>query len=408
MSFNKPQMSNQVVGFGGSMMQVAADAARKRKRGGSSRPYWADAFKPNEMVADTIRLVPGDYTTLRVGDNDQLYEVHTEWWEYIEHYHGVLQRSGICSAGPHAYGKPSLRQPCHGCDIDRAAYEERKAAGKKGRGPISKSRKYAVNVIDMGVFHKVPQLDDKGYYKMNEKTGQPYLRWSKCKGVGCQECQISQENKRGRIQPWHMSRAHFLSLLGYARSIGTCCTTCLGRGVISTVSWHCGNPQCGAVVFDMATTTANLEQIMEIVNKPYHCMHCGTTMFPVERIRCVNCEARGTQPRRATIFDVDMQVRAVRTGDGEQTNLMVEATSDPKPIDQEFQELLQYAPDLSKLCSPTPLEEQARIWHRHAQPHMQQPPAQPQQYAQAYGQPPQGQQPQGYAPPPQGWPGQGQ
>jgi hypothetical protein len=362
-AFNKGAMPTNLGNFGGSTTQRAANATRPReKTNKSGRPYWADVYKPNELVPDNIRLVEGDYITQRPTTDGQLYEEHTGWIERVEHYHATFGRGGICSAGPHVFGDRQQRKPCHGCAIYWDAYEQNKATGQKNKGPISISPKYIFVAIDMGLFHKVPQVGKDGQYRMNKK-GEPYMDWVKCPGMGCQN-HNAQESRKGSIRPWPMSKAHFNCLLSYSDSIGTCCTTCGGRGVISTVSWHCGNPECGNMLFDMQNTTASMQQVLDIVNKPYHCPTCGVMMYPVEQISCANCAPSGMQPRRATFFDVDMQVKSVRTGDGNQTNLQVLATSNPKPIDPEFQDLLQYKPNLEVRFAPTPLKEQARIWHR--------------------------------------------
>lgn len=407
-AFGKGPIPANLENFGASTSQQAANATRRTSSGrrGGGRPYWADIYRPNESQIDTIRLIKGEHDTYRVDDNGELYLDKTPWLECVEHFHGSYQRGGLCSGGPYVFTDRTKRSPCHGCDIDWEAYNEQRATGSKIRSPISKSKKFVFTVVDMSLYHKVPQIDPvTGQYKLNPTNSQPYLDWDKCKGVGCPGCRSAAESQKGRVLPWPMSKAHFINLQSYGDSIGTCCLVCKGRGVISTLSWHCRNPQCGSMIFDLHNTTATIDEINSVVNKPYTCQVCGSTMYPIEQIHCANCSSRGVQPQRATIFDVDMQVKAVRTGNNEQTNLNVHATSDPKPLDPEFQGLLQYAPNLEKRFAPTPLDEQARMWHRQplpqSQTHQPQYPTQrvnPQQYAQPYGAP--AQQPQPMQQPP--------
>lgn len=104
---------------------------------------------------------------------------------------------------------------------------------------------------------------------------------------------------------------------------------------------------------------------------------------------CSGCAVKGTQPVRATIYDVDLQVQAVRTGENDNTILTIVGMTDPKPIDPVFQDLLQYKPDLSKRFAPSTLEEQSRQWGAPAvqnQPVGSPPP--PQSHVQSYGQAP--------------------
>jgi hypothetical protein len=249
------------------------------------------------------------------------------------------------------------REPCIGCDI----FWE----GSKGNRAISMSNKYAFNVIDMGVFHKVHQVDQKtGGFRINQKTNEPYTEWVKCKGVGCDVCQVALETKQGHIQPWPMSKTHFDSLQGTVQHISKGCTTCGGREVIETVMWQCGNPQCGELLFDISNTTATMDQILDVVNRPYSCRRCGVTAYPEEVIQCANCTPAGNQPRRATLYDVDLQVKAQPTGEGKQTLLIVLATSDPKPVDPQFAPLLEGKIDLAKKFAATPIAQQEKKWKR--------------------------------------------
>lgn len=346
------------------MAQKAANATRKRQGGGSrggGRPYWSDAFKPSQIRPDIIRVVPLQVMTQRAED-DVLVEEVTPWVEYIEHYHGGLSRSAICSGGPFRNNK-KLREPCYGCDIYWSDYTTRKAEGtlKTKHGKISFSPKFAFAVIDMGTFHKVPQTDEQGHVK-NNQSGEAYTNWEKCVGQGCQGCKVAIETKRGHAQPWPMAKAHFNQLNGTAEYIGGCCTTCGGRDVISTVMWQCGNQQCGELIIDIASSSMTLEQIQELVYKPYTCRECQTTNYPEEVIQCTNCTQTGRDPIRATIFDVNLQVKLQKTGDNDSTALQVLSFSDPMPIADEFHHLLEAMPPLEKRFAPTPLKQQADLF----------------------------------------------
>jgi hypothetical protein len=384
--------------YGGNLSQRAANATRRRPRGsGGKGEYWTDTFKPHESVPANVRLIQVECIAHRTDEASNVYEEKTPWKEFREHYHGHYRRSGICSGGPLFFDR-NRRSTCHGCDI---FWESPAAKGKKR--PISMSDKFAFAALVMDPFHKVPQLDERGQFRMNANTNQPYTEWERCLGVGCPSCRNAIETMQGRMQPWIMSKSHFNNLNAYSDRLG--CLTCGGRAtpdnkpVISTAFWQCGNPNCRQLIFDMSSTTATLEQIQGVVNKPYTCPFCQTTTYPEEVIQCANCTPAGQQPQRATIFDVDLQVIAPRTGDGEQTVLIILASSDPRPINPAFNNLLQYTPDLEAKFAPTPLEEQASRWQRNVQPS-----AQPQMYAQSYGAVP-GMPGTGMAPQPMAYPG---
>jgi hypothetical protein len=229
---------------------------------------------------------------------------------------------------------------------------------------MSRSDKYAFTAIDQGLFHKVPQVDrESGQVRTNPKTHESYTEWVKCSGRACQGCQTALEHRYGYLQPWIMAKTHFNALNAMAPAIGTCCATCSGRSTIQPVSWHCGNPECATMIFDMRTSTATDEQIAQVVNAPYACRACQQTYYPSEQIVCANCTPNGWQPVRATIFDVDMHVQTPRTGENNSTVLQVVGMSDPKPLDQQFQDLLQYKPNLSQRFTADSLETQRQLWH---------------------------------------------
>jgi hypothetical protein len=308
-----------------------------------------------------VRLIAGEYTVIKSNEKGELFEEILEWWECKEHYHGGLKRGGLCSAGPLFMDRKN-REDCYGCDI---FWEGKDPNGKR---KISMSDKFVFATVDQGLFHHVPQVDFKTQqYRMNEKTGKPYMEWAKCTRQGCTHCNTAEESKYGQIKPWPLSKTHFNTLNGYAEGIGTCCVTCSSRGVdsrgvIETAMWQCSNSECGEMIFDMSNTTATIEQIKDVVNDPYTCRACGQTQYPEAVIQCKNCTPAGLEPVRATIFDVDMQVRVQKTGDGDQTALIIEGTSDPQAMDPQFDELLQYKPNLEKRFSPTTLQKQADLW----------------------------------------------
>lgn len=401
MSYGKdPSQLNNIPGYGGSFSQRAGNASRRRQKTSSdnNRPFWADTFKPQEMIPIWGRLIPVECKITRADDNNNLYSEPTQWYEYREHFHGRHKRSAICSAGPLHFLK-NHRDPCLGCDI----FWSTPKAGKGERKIISRSDKYAFVFIDMSNYHKVPQVDDAtGQYRMNTETNQPYLHWVRCAGYGCQACHTAYETRAGYIQPWTMSKAHFNALNAYADGISTCCLSCNGRGSITPISYTCAG--CNGMIIDTRNTTANQNQVRELVSQHYHCRTCNTVAYPVEILQCRSCQS----PRRASIFDVDINVMVTRTGDGDQTALILQNTTDPKPLDPQFHDLLQYTPDLMKRFAPSTLEYQAEQFQvAIGQGQAQQPVTHPQPvvYAQPYGQAPAPApmqvQPQQYQPVPQ-------
>lgn len=346
--------------YGGNARQQAAAASRQKKHsvsGGSRRPYWSGAFKPSTSVVSRVRLLKGEYEHLRDNGNGGLYKEILPWQEYREHYQATSHRGALCSGGVFFMDR-NRREPCLGC-------EEFWDGRAKNKRTMSMSNKFAFNVVIEQLFHKMPQLDAKtNQYRMNPKTNAPYTEWERCRGLGCIGCQTQAETRQGSVQPWVLSKEHFNQLDAYSEYIGNGCTTCGGRSTVSTVMWVCGNPACGELIFDMQNPALAAEQIKEITLGIYDCQTCHTSAYPEEVIQCAVCTPSGGVPVRATIYDVDMDVKLQLTGDGDKTSLIVLAYSDPKRLDTQYADLLQYQVPLEKRFAPTPLTEQASIWNK--------------------------------------------
>lgn len=362
--------------FGGSFSQRAANATMRQPGGKGGRAYWADVYKPHKIVPSNVRLVPVECTNLRLDNDKNEFTTKDPWKEFYEHFHGHYRTSGICSSGAAPFVKGPHKRPCYGCDEYWSKPKKQKT--------ISLTPKYAFAALVMEWFHKVPQLDEYGMPRVGSQ-GQPYTRWERCLGQGCPHCRNSLENVYGRVQPWPMSTGHFETLNEHAERAG--CLTCGGsraadgRPIISTAAWKCGNPNCQQPIFDMYNLTVTIEEMKKVVSQPYRCPYCQQVTFPEEVPYCANCSPAGQMPVRATIFDVDILVRAPETGEGSKTRLDIVASSDPRPINPQFAELLEkYTPDLDKIFVPTPLEEQAKLWRYNA-------PQMPQQSVQTYVQP---------------------
>lgn len=422
MAFGKdPQSLNPVAPFGGNFHQKQQAAMRKPKRTGHNVPHWVDQFKPNDVVADTIRTVPVICRVSRVADNEQLYEEDVPWYEYSEHYHGSFKKSSICSAGSFRFFRDK-RDPCYGCDIYWEDFTIRKAIEKeKGIKPNNPKRvnlrdMFALCVIDMALFHKMPQADENGQIQFNPNTKEPYWEWQKCRGVGCHGCMQGTESKQGRMLTWPMGKNHFTALNGYAEYIGNCCAVCGGRDCMDWQLWQCGSPDCGHPIIRKASTTYDMRQIKEITSQPFHCKQCNMVVYLQEVVTCTRCSLQQMMGARATIFDVDLQVKTQRSNDPNtnQTQLIIPAFSDPRPVAPAYAELIKKPIDLKARFSPTSLELQAKLFNYTPPQAQQQAPQQPQdpaQYAQPYGQQGMMQQPQQpqqfYQQPPYGGP-QGQ
>lgn len=369
MAFGKDE-SNKAH-LGGTFGQRAAYSGRRpeRRGGEGGRSYWADNYKPSAIL-DTIRIVPAEYPTQEVDPvTGQLNDTTLPWYYVREHFHGGLQRGGLCSAGPF-YMSKEKREPCYGCEIHWEDFAERKrirdTTGQRVTNPnrMSMTDKYVFTIVDMATFFKTEQLDANGQVRTNQQ-GQPFMEWKKLTYPN-DPAAAGRELKYGATLPWPMNRPQFdmLQLFNEA-NVGKSCAGCGTYGnsmtpAVTETAYVCSN--CRRTVVDIATSTLTPLQRQELMKAPYTCQHCGVRAFMTELLQCFTCVQRGTEPRRASIFDVDIQVQMQKNpSDHTKQQLVILSYSNPRPIDPHYLHL--YVPlDLPAKFKPTPLEEQRKLW----------------------------------------------
>lgn len=373
MAFGKdPRGADGIAVFGGGTMSQRdnfrkhAQEQAKAERGSSSVPYWTDTFKPPQTHSRLGRFIPGQYKQLYTDDGETSYETTLEYYIYQEHFNAQVRKGAICSAGP-LFRNKKKAEPCLGCKIFWEDYEVRrakKARGDNSKGPNRMSLRtcYAFNWYDYGLFIKLPRTDEKGEAVMNRSTGQQYYDWVMAPPNDPMQSQY--ESKWGKLLAWPMSDTHKGQLFKYMdMTIVNDCVTCGNRGSIVCVMKVCGNPQCRQPIYDPTNTTLNMEQREKIDSVPYTCPHCGQCLFVDEVISCQACAQHGLQPKRANIFDVDLEIIAVPTGTGMQTNLQFLNRSGPRPIPLDPEIVKTIKPiDLVQKFAPTKNEKQSELW----------------------------------------------
>jgi hypothetical protein len=370
----------------GTLSQRAAyarkqDSGRREGGGGKGKQYWMDNFHPSE-TPDTIRCIYGEYPVQEIDESSgDLMESTLPYFPIIEHYHGGLKKGALCSAGPYHMNKLK-RSPCEGCDMFWQDYEERaqksRELGQKVQNPkrISKSNKFVLTILDPGDFFETEQLDRTGQVKLNAQ-GKPWMNWRKLRYPN-DPAAVGRQIKQGMVQPWSLNRTHFDLLQAYSDSnIGMCCSGCGTWGhamspMLQTLSYNCQN--CRTKVIDMKTSTLAPNQIKEIINHPVQCQSCGTRNFVEEVIHCPSCQQKGTTAKRASLWDVDIQVQITKSiDDPNKQTLIINGYTAPMAISPQFVDIAKPL-DLPAIFKPTPLEEQRLLWgiaQTQAAPHAQ-------------------------------------
>jgi len=373
MAFDKPtENKNRLQG---TLSQRAALSHKRENSGrepssGKGRKYWMDNFQPNEM-ADTIRCLFAEYAVEEVDESTgDLVESVAPFFTFIEHYHGGLKKGAICSAGPHHMNR-NKRTPCEGCDIFWVDFAERKRLseqmGTKVQNPnrIGKSTKYVITILDPGEFFETEQVDFRtGQAKLN-REGKPWMEWRKLRYAN-DPAAVGRKIKRGKVMPWVMNKTQFDLLTNYAENnIGTCCSGCGEWGhamkpTIQTIQYTCQG--CTGVLIDMQTSTLAPNQIKELVKLPIQCSHCGTRNFAHEVVHCPTCVVKGTAAKRASLWEVDINLNLVPAADDpKKRNLVLNGYTAPTAIDPQFADIAKPM-DLVSIFKPTPIEEQRALW----------------------------------------------
>lgn len=373
MAFGKdPRGAENVIPYGGGTMQQR-DALRRTKQKearaqrGSGAPYWKGTFKLPQEFSRLGRFIAGAYPNTYSLDGETTQTDTLEYYIYAEHFHGASRRGAICSAGPF-YANKKKAEPCAGCQMfweDVRERQAKKARGDRSKGPNRMSRRdmFAFNWWDYGLWLKLPRTDVDGNVIINPNTNQPYTDWEMAHPSDPRQAQY--ESKWGNLVVWPMSETYKDQLFAYAdRTICNDCATCGSQGTVVAVAKVCGNPNCGRTVYDPQSTSMSVEKQRKIDATPYRCEHCGEELFLREILSCRVCGQYGAAPKRATIFDVDLELIAVPSGDGKQTNLQILNRSNIRSIQVADPQILSSIKplDLITKFKPTPLEKQHELW----------------------------------------------
>jgi hypothetical protein len=336
-----------------AMTQVHRGNGGGNRGGGGGMPTFVDRFKPSTTEEDFIRLVAGNFTIISAVDKENTVQRVLPFMTFTEHFDGQTKQSCTCSAGPFAHMKDK-KQPCRGCDM---FWEFKKPDGKPG-ARMSKRDMFAFSIIHYAPYAHVPQLDRRTGQVRTNSEGKPFMEWKRV--YRHEKAQYDgYEQKTAHRLHWPMGTEHYGVLWEYDDKIGQSCSACSGVKTITPISWNCSNPDCGEEIIDMESTTLPPEEIKKITfSEDTTCPRCRTKGFLKEIVSCKNCTPIGREPKRATLFDVDMHVQRKPANDGsDKTALLVTGWSEPRPIEAQYAELAKPLM-LDKIYAPTPWDKQ--------------------------------------------------
>lgn len=346
--------SSQLDALSGFRQRQRAMEQQKPKRG--SIPHYVNKYVPSLHDTDRIRCIPGQFTVQYATSPTELREEVLPYFTFIEHYDGSLKTSSFCSGGPFSDYKGKAEK-CRGCDR-HWSMRPKLPTGKMGKSVVSKRPMFALTVLHFHPYARVPQVNPQGAPVLNPNTGEPYYNWQRVEPHQRIEFANYEQRDVQRMH-WPMGKSHWDQLAGYDADIGKGCTVCGSKESIRSLAWLCG--KCGDAAIDFETSTLPPEEVNKIINNPFTCRTCNTRDYLKEYIECAVCSPKGIAPIRATIFDVDLNLRRMKSGDGEQTVIQVTGWSAPYALGEDLAELNKPL-KLDEIYAPTPWEAQVHKW----------------------------------------------
>lgn len=325
--------------------------------GSSSRKKYVDTYPQPEKLVRLVRFIRHTTPQLGLDLEGNVVTVKPPYFHYVEHYQPRNKQRVNCSAGPlvHQWARS---EPCHACTIyrlDSRAKGEHKRSGAPGeyKRKISLSDKYAVTLWDYGPFMKVPVLDRATQQPRLNRDGVPYYNWAPISEHSPQAQQQRDDVKWGMRWPFVMNQFTRGQFMEYNNvHCAPHCASC-SQGHIVPVSRNC--IKCGGTLFDYASTTLSPEQITKYEEELQECPHCRHKGYTLEVVRCTACN----NPRRSTIFDVDVQISFVSQGENKGKSITWGQKSLPRPIQLDAETAKKaVALPLEKMFAPHTLEEQ--------------------------------------------------
>jgi hypothetical protein len=309
---------------------------------GAARPQ-IPRFYPAPGRTTAFRLLPGDYEMQTVEQmNGELVLVTTRepFLRYTRHFDLLHRQSAQCSAGPYARYR-DLRQPCDGCDLHWATLEGGKP-GHSRSSRMTRTTQSAFSALHLAYYHAGGRSQGRGL--------------TECSGPDCPACRAGVPATQGLLGVLDLGWWDFQALRAANVDVGRACLSC-GGATIETLAWVCEH--CGDAAVDLRDGSPKIAKRKDLLEEPFPCA-CGTTAMLQEIIACTACTPAGREPRRASLFDVDVEVTAETEAAGN-TRLRVVGWTAPRAISPALLPLC-IPLDLPAEFAPTPYEAQCALF----------------------------------------------
>lgn len=366
MSFGKEALPQGMTGFRSSEQ---TQQQHKQSFPTKRLPTFIGEYKPSDTDEDTVRIVRAAYEN-QMPEGDAIVTQMMAWYNYRAHYKKeVSKRTGatynkqmtICSAGPF-WRDPKKRQPCQACDLLDAQFR----SGVKQKDGLWSIREHsAITILHFGQFVKQTRIDPMTNQPRLGGNGNPLWDWVKAPNEHVFYQYPDEERSECLKKHWSLGMNEKTVLLERESTIAQSCVGCRlkggrdGRQTVGIRSELFLCASCQNDIIDVSTTEMKQSDIEKMALSPVRCPHCNHTGMMQEMIACTNPACPGAQ--RATMWDVDLQVKSVKPAGGGFPTLTLDHSA-PYELEERFRELATPFDFAGKIFRPHTMEEQKEFY----------------------------------------------
>lgn len=325
-------------------------AKRSRRTGSSGGRYPTGTFERLDLRAGAQWLrIPFLLHKYDIYSREEgaVVSVEDPYYEYTNHYVPSLKTFFQCSSGAYK------TEPCYPHAILAAYYDEKRAEQERtgvkpnyDDKPVSASQSFAFAVTGVDRFYAVPVYDKAGKPRFM-KDDTPITNWTPASILRLPKGKETEfESKYGHNMHWTMGTHQRDQLLNINETLMGTCATC-GDDMFAQ-RFLCTGEHCkGDAMYEEYLGKVDIQELTQ-EDTGLRCSLCSLPMAPSYECACGH-------PSSSSIFDLELRLRLVKTGD---EYLLELVDHRPPTVDKNISELLAAPLDVQAIYAPTPLAEQ--------------------------------------------------
>lgn len=346
----------------------AAQVGRKSENRGQQGPMNIVEGLFDQLMLNTKRSLWVRWSnvtyTYEIYDSEtqQVVEVEADWLEAIQHFIAANNARIWCSSGAHR------NQPCYGCSHRTLHYDwvrEQEKGGiklpdNKRRAPVSAANRIIMPVTVCEKHVKMPALNADGEPRVSQ-AGNPIFNWVPMPVAKLTEDRLTSEvlatAKTGHKVWWNIPQTVLSSYVELKEKAFHYCSNCpAGSDATPLVYKRYKCEECGErYSYDEPLIGISTED-PELITAPFKCKACNHKGPKVPLASCPTCK----KGRHGNHLAFDYRLKRKELGENMWTFEVtgVRVRSDVP----EYAELAANPLDVKKICGPTPIARQEKIF----------------------------------------------